>query len=58
MFFKLGDERIQGGLVDCDRCKLRLLYDGVLKRLKGVDKLIMFFPSVLNTDGPGPVRRT
>jgi len=24
MFFKLEDERIQGGLVDCDRCKLRL----------------------------------
>jgi glycosyltransferase involved in cell wall biosynthesis len=41
MFFKLGDERIQGGLVDCDRCKLRLLYVGVLKRLKGVDKLVL-----------------
>lgn len=64
MFFKLGDERIQGGLVDCDRCKLRLLYVGVLKRLKGVDKLIMFFPSVLrefrdaelHIVGDGPLR--
>ena len=64
MFFKLGDERVQGGLVDCDRCKLRLLYVGVLKRLKGVDKLIRFFPSVLrefrdaelHIVGDGPLR--
>ena len=64
MFFKLGDERIQGGLVDCDRCKLRLLDVGVLKRPKGVDKLIMFFPRVLrefrdaelHIVGDGPLR--
>jgi len=64
MFFKLGDERVQGGLVDCDRCKPRLLYVGVLKRLKGVDKLIRFFPSVLkefrdaelHIVGDGPLR--
>jgi glycosyltransferase involved in cell wall biosynthesis len=64
LFFKLGDERVQRGLVDCDRCKRRLLYVGVLKRLKGVDKLIRFFPSVLrefrdaelHIVGDGPLR--
>ena len=63
MFFNLGYERIQREvLVSND--KLKLLYVGRLTKLKGIDKLLMFFPSILrefrNTElhivGDGPLR--
>jgi glycosyltransferase involved in cell wall biosynthesis len=46
MFFDLGYERIQREvLVSND--KLKLLYVGGLTKLKGIDKLLMFFSSIL-----------
>ena len=63
MFFELGHERMQKEIT-VSNDKLKLLYVGGLLSLKGVDKLIMWFPSILrefreaelHIVGDGPLR--